>query len=323
MRREILRQLQSEYEERRQENDRIFFARRAEVEQKCPDIGKLMDARQQLIFASVRGIIMGQQQDQIPEKMQQLNEQIRKALVRGGFQEDYLEPVYHCPICRDTGYVGDPVREMCSCMQQELSRRLYAQCGLGEQQEQTFDTFRLDVFPDTPIQALGCSQRQMMEMIREMTKKWSEKWPDVKETAGVLFSGASGLGKTFLLHSMAKVLLDRGLSVMILSSYRVQEIMRKAYFSRDGQDDADMLMNLDVLLIDDFGTEPLLDNVTLSQFFNLFNERQTHARACVLSTNLSLKNLRERYSERIASRLLDRSRMMVIEMRGEDIRKNR
>ena len=323
MRREILRQLQSEYEERRQENDRIFFERRAEVEQKCPDIGKLMDARQQLIFASVRGIIMGQQQDQVPEKMQQLNEQIRKALVSGGFQEDYLEPVYRCPICRDTGYVGDPVREMCSCMQQELSRRLYAQCGLGEQQEQTFDTFRLDVFPDTPIQALGCSQRQMMEMIREMTKKWSEKWPDVKETAGVLFSGASGLGKTFLLHSMAKVLLDRGLSVMILSSYRVQEIMRKAYFSRDGQDDADMLMNLDVLLIDDFGTEPLLDNVTLSQFFNLFNERQTHARACVLSTNLSLKNLRERYSERIASRLLDRSRMMVIEMRGEDIRKNR
>ena len=323
MRREILRQLQSEYEERRQENDRIFFERRAEVEQKCPDIGKLMDARQQLIFASVRGIIMGKQQDQVPEKMQQLNEQIRKALVSGGFQEDYLEPVYHCPICRDTGYVGDPVREMCSCMQQELSRRLYAQCGLGEQQEQTFDTFRLDVFPDTPIQALGCSQRQMMEMIREMTKKWSEQWPDVKETAGVLFSGASGLGKTFLLHSMAKVLLDRGLSVMILSSYRVQEIMRKAYFSRDGQDDADMLMNLDVLLIDDFGTEPLLDNVTLSQFFNLFNERQTHARACVLSTNLSLKNLRERYSERIASRLLDRSRMMVIEMRGEDIRKNR
>ena len=43
----------------------------------------------------------------------------------------------------------------------------------------------------------------------------------------------------------------------------------------------------------------------------------------MISTNLSLKNLRERYTERIASRLLDSSRMMVVEMRGEDIRRNR
>ena len=82
-------------------------------------------------------------------------------------------------------------------------------------------------------------------------------------------------------------------------------------------------MNTDVLFLDDLGTEPLLDNVTVSQFFNLFNERQNHQKACVISTNLSLKNLRERYTERIASRLLDRSRMMVVEMRGEDIRRNR
>ena len=68
MRREILRQLQSEYEERRQENDRIFFERRAEAERKSPEIGRLMDARQDLIFSSVRGIIMGNKPDQIPEK---------------------------------------------------------------------------------------------------------------------------------------------------------------------------------------------------------------------------------------------------------------
>ena len=72
MRREILRQLQSEYEERRQENDRIFFERRAETERKCPEIGRLMDARQDLIFSSVRGIIMGNKPDQIPEKWRRL-----------------------------------------------------------------------------------------------------------------------------------------------------------------------------------------------------------------------------------------------------------
>lgn len=323
MRREILRQLQSEYEERRQENDRIFFERRAEAERKSPEIGRLMDARQDLIFSSVRGIIMGNKPNQIPEKMAEITEKIRSLLTENGFSRDYLEPVYRCPLCRDTGYVGEPVREMCSCMQKELTRRLYAESGLGDQREQTYDTFRLDVFPDTVIPGLGYSQRQMMEMIRDMTKAWAEQWPDVRENCGVIFSGASGLGKTFLLHAMAGVMLDRGLNVMVLSSYRAQEIMRKAYFSRDGQDDLDLLMNTDVLFLDDLGTEPLLDNVTVSQFFNLFNERQNHQKACVISTNLSLKNLRERYTERIASRLLDSSRMMVVEMRGEDIRRNR
>ena len=323
MRREILLQLENEYEERRRENDRIFFARRAEVEEKCPEIGRLMDARQELIFSSVRGMILGHQPDRIPEKMDELTARIRRLLVENGFSENYLEPVCRCPVCRDTGYVGEPIREMCSCMQKELTRRLYVESGLGDQREQTYETFRLDLFPDTVIPGLGCSQRQMMELIRDMTKTWAEQWPKVRENCGVVFSGASGLGKTFLLHAMARVMLDRGLNVLVLSSYRAQEIMRKAYFSKDGQDDLDLLMNTDVLFLDDLGTEPLLDNVTVSQFFNLFNERQNHQKACVISTNLSLKNLRERYTERIASRLLDRSRMMVVEMRGEDIRRNR
>ncbi len=321
MRREILSQLQTEYEARRQESDRIFFERRREVENKCPEIGRLMDSRQQLIFSSIRGIASGHPAESVEEKMGQINTDIRKQLTENGYDPDYLEPVYVCGICKDTGYVGYPVREMCSCMQKELNRRLYQEVGLGEDQEQTFERFDRTIFPDTKIPALGCSQREMMDMIRDMTYTWAAQWPDVKEKAGILLSGASGLGKTYLMHAMLKVLLDRGLNAMMLSSYKAQDIMRKAYFSRDGQEDLDMLMDYDVLLLDDFGTEPLMDNVTVTQFFNLFNERQTRGKACLISTNLSPKNLRDRYTERIASRLLDKNHMLIIEMRGEDVRK--
>ena len=321
MRREILVQLQTEYEQRRQNNDRIFFARRAEVEARCPEIGRLMDGRQQLIFSSIRGILAGTPMADVEKKMADMNEQIRQHLVRNGYAPDYLEPVFTCPICRDTGYVGDPVRELCPCMQKEISRRLYQEIGLQETEEQSYATFDLNVFPSEIDPKLGVSQRQMMDMIRNMTKTWAENWPNVKEEHGVLLSGQSGLGKTFLMHCMLHVLVERGLQVMLLSSFKAQDIMRRAYYSRDGQDDMDLLMNQDVLMIDDFGSEPLLDNITVTQFFNLINERQIHRRACVFSTNLAPYDLVKRYSERISSRLLDRRTMMIVEMRGRDVRR--
>ncbi|MBR2287744.1 MAG: ATP-binding protein [Clostridia bacterium] len=321
MRREILDQLRSEYEAQRRENDRLFFARRAEVEQKSPEIGRLMDGRQQLIFSSIRSMISGQHTGDVEEQMAEMNRKIRTGLQEIGYSPDYLEPQYRCPICQDTGYVGDPVREMCQCMQRELSRRLCREAGLSGQEEQSYETFDLSVFPDTQIPQLGMTQREEMDYIRDRTLQWVQHYPDVREASGVLLCGASGLGKTFLLHCMAKVLLDRGMQVMIFSSFKAQDIMRKAYFSRDGQSDMDMLLDCDVLLIDDFGTEPLLDNVTVTQFFNLINERQTRRKACIFSTNLTPKNLRDRYTERIASRMLDARSMLLIELRGEDVRR--
>ena len=322
MRRQILLELQSEYEARRQANEQEYFRRLREVESRSPDIARLMEERQGLILRSIRQVIGCGQVTGVEEQMAGLNDRIRERLRASGYDEAYLEPVYTCPVCRDTGYVGEPVREMCDCMKKAMNARLYREVGLSEKEEQTFETFRPDVFPDDVLPRLGCSQRDMMLFIREKTKAWAEKWPDVPQDAGVLFSGPSGLGKTFLMHAMVRVMLDRGLNVMMLSSYRAQDMMRRAYFGKE-TDGLDMLMEMDVLFLDDFGTEPMLDNVTVTQFLNLINERRTRGRACVFSTNLAPVNLMERYTERISSRLLDRGHMLVFEMRGEDIRKRR
>ena len=321
MRREILTQLLREYEDRRRESDSIFFERLREVNEKLPEIGRLVDGRQELILSSIRGIIAGKPVGDVEGDMNRMNAQIREGLAANGYPEDYLEPVYQCPLCRDTGYVGEPIREMCTCLKTELNRRLYREAGMQESEEQSFRTFDLNVFPDDPIPNLNTSQRKMMEMIRDMTRDWARKWPDVREKKGILLTGASGLGKTFLLYCIMHELLERGIDAMMTSSFRAQDIMRRAYYSRDGQEEMDMLLKQDVLLIDDFGTEPLMDNVTLSQFFNLINERQSRQKACIFSTNLSPRDLQARYSERIASRLLDRRNMLIIEMRGVDVRR--
>jgi len=320
VRKEILRELQNEYARQREEDDRIFFEHQEKAIAECPEIGRLIDERQNLIFSALRGMVRGEKAELVPESMERIQKAISSRLKENGFPENYLEPVYRCPICKDTGYVGEPIREMCTCMQRELNRRLYSQVELGNTEEQSFETFDLMRFPDTQIPDLGCSQRQMMDVLRRLTREWSENWPDVPHPGGVLFSGASGLGKTFLMHAMARVLLQRGFNVLILSAYRAQEIMRQAYMK--GEDESlSMLMDADILCLDDLGSEPLMQNITITQLFNLLNERLIRGKGFIISTNLSPRDLRDKYTERITSRLLDKTRVEVFEMRGQDIRR--
>ena len=103
------------------------------------------------------------------------------------------------------------------------------------------------------------------------------------------------------------------------SEYRMIEILRKSYFDQDeGSSD---LLDTQVLMIDDLGSEPLMQNVTVEQLFNLLNERQNKGLSTVVSTNLNLVEFRDRYTERIASRLTDARYCMVLSLLGKDIRK--
>ncbi len=320
MRKEILEQVQAEYAQRRAENAREEQRRRSEAQARCPELRQTLEARQELIYGSVRGILRGEKSyDDLPARMDVMNRRVASLLTQNGYPTDYLDPVYRCPKCKDTGYVGEPVREMCACMRAAYYARLYRAVGLGESAEQSFERFDASVFPDKPIPGMGCTQRQMMLVTRDMCRDWAEKFPNV-QTRDLVLSGKSGLGKTYLLHAMAKVLLDRGFNVLLMSAYRFLDTARRAYFGGP-QDGMDSLMNADVLMLDDLGAEPLMENITVVQLFNLINERQNAGRATVVSTNLNEKELRERYTERVASRLLDTRKSAFIPFQGDDVRR--
>lgn len=320
MRNAILRELQGEYDQQRMRNDQENQRRLAEVTAKCPEIAQLMDERQSMIFAGLRGILDGRVQgDELPRRMDVMNTRIAQLLHQHGYAENYLEPVYRCGKCKDTGYVGEPVKEMCDCLRSAFYARLYQQVGLGEKAQQTFESFDLTVFPDKKVEGQPFTQRQLMDMIREQCQTWADQYPKAS-TSDMLLMGPSGLGKTFLMHAMAKRLLDRGHNVLMMSAYRFLDVARKAYFS--GQmGELDSLMEADVLLLDDLGSEPLMENITIVQLFNLINERQTAGKGTVISTNLNLRELRERYTERIASRLTDKRQCTQVVFMGEDIRR--
>lgn len=321
MREDLVRELEADYEDRRRENERIEQRRREEIRGRFPELGALMNDREQMIYGTLRGILRGDAQtDGLPERMEALSARIRSALEEKGYPANYLAPIYTCPLCRDTGYVGEPIREPCACMIRSYQQKLRERAGLNENNGETFEAFDPLVFPDTPLPGSSFSQRILMQRTRELCETWANTYPDSRYR-DILLTGASGLGKTFLLHAMASRLLDRGIQVRMISAFDFLQAARKSYFENDAG--LRELLETQVLMLDDLGSEPMMQNITIEQLFYLLNERQMNQRATVISTNLDLKTLRTRYTERISSRITDQRYCAVVPLLGVDIRQQR
>ncbi len=319
MREDLLNEAESELALLRARNEREEFRRREQIAREQPEIYALVQEREALIFDTLRKFLKGPAESKdLPQKMDMLSAAIRDKLQKKGFPADYLAPVYRCPICQDTGRVGDPVREPCVCLKKAYQQKLREKIGLGNQQPETFERFDLSIFPNEKAPGQIFSQRDLMTVIRDDCKAWADSYPK-QQSRDILLSGKSGLGKTFLLHAMAERLIERDVNVLIISAYMMLDLLRRSYF--DHEESPSDLLDTDVLMIDDLGSEPLIQNVTIEQLFNLLNERQNRGRSTVISTNLNLVEFRQRYTERVASRLTDSRNCMLIALTGKDIRK--
>lgn len=319
MREDLLREVFRDLEEQQRMDEETGNRRRAEVRQNAPEVQNLLDEREKLLQDGLHALVRGDgTQTDLRERMNTANTRIREALRKNGYPENYLEPVYACPVCRDTGYVGEPIREKCDCVRKRYQAKLRREIGLPEDGSETFENFRPEVFPDEKMEGGGpFTQRQFMNEIRANCEAWANDYPNQLRRDLVL-SGKSGLGKTFLMHAMASRLIDRGVQVLLLSAYRFLEIARNSYFENDGN--LREVIETEVLMLDDLGSEPLMQNVTVEQLYNLINERQRRNLPTVISTNLNREELRGRYTERIASRLTDARNCDFLQLRGTDIR---
>ena len=313
----LILQIQQEYAARREDNLLVYDARVSDACEKCPGLRTLIDQRHTALMNGLRSALYpahkdAQANEGLPGSLAAFNQSIAAKLAGCGLAKDALAPVYTCNLCKDEGYVYDPTRRMCVCFETELNRRMLVELGL--QSTQTFENFDESRFVDDP----PVSQRALMRRNRDICERFADTYPQT-EARDLLFTGKSGLGKTFLMQAIAHRITQRGYGVQYVSAYKLLETMRKAYFENNS-DIMQPLMEAPLLLIDDLGTEPLMENITVTQLFNLLNERQNANRHTVISTNLSVLELKARYTERITSRLLDESCCKVVKFIGEDIR---
>ena len=265
-------------------------------------------------------------QDGEPDRDRELAQQVKEReaalLAEHGYPGDYLTIHYRCPRCRDTGYVGDLVKEKCSCLIQRLAERSYRFSELSEVEKENFNTFDAGVFPETPVEGSRLNQREYMEHLKTALWEYQVAYPD-NPKKNILFTGKTGLGKTFLLNCLAKAILDKGGTVLKLTSYNLFENLFRSSLQNTEEGSLilkDRIFSVDVLIIDDLGTETRRNNFTAEELFNILNERYLQKQHTFLSTNLSLSDLRDFYSDRVTSRLFDTQNTMIFRFAGQDIR---
>ena len=305
------RQFQDKYEQDQ---------RREEVYRKVPQIRQIEDEISSQAVRCARKLLDGDTnaKEELKQHIEDLREQKEVLLSAFGFPADYMEMHYACPECQDTGYVDG---RKCRCFKKEEIRLLYSQSNIEEVLlRENFDSFSYEYYDDrVVIPEIQMTVADYMRQVHTWCKEYVENFE--KKGGNLIFTGSTGVGKTFLTNCIAKALIDQYQSVIYLSSNDLFDVFSKNKFHYDTEEEMkDMyqyILDCDLLIIDDLGTE-LNNTFVSSQLFYCINERLLRKKSTIISTNLSMTMLRDTYSDRISSRII--SQYSIIALYGDDIR---
>ena len=289
-----------------------------EAYEKVPRLREIdRQLRQTMAMAFQATFTQGVDVQQTMEQVKQQNlgpQQERERLVALHFEEGYLDDSPICDRCGGNGYIGST---MCECLAELCRQEQKKELTMLNVGRVNFDQFVLDYYPDRIDPKLGVNIRSVMEKNYQYCRQFAMRFNEWAPS--MLFSGDTGLGKTFLAACIARTVADKGYSVVYESATHLFNKLEKARFSEDEQAlrDANKYCECDLLIIDDLGTEVPGQFVT-SSLYTLINDRLQYGKSTIISTNLRTDELDYRYSPQIASRL--RGNYKRIAFLGDDIR---
>ena len=321
----LMRRALARYDEDKQRRAESFRARERTVYTKCP---RIADIDRELSHTMAKIIASGLRRGADPrpaiaalqEENLRLQQEKRLLLTQMGHPDDYLEEKPACPRCNDTGFLGS---EVCACLRsyyvREQNKELSGLLDLGSQ---SFETFDFDYYSPVPDSDLGISPRANMERVYDVCQDYAHEFSP--KSGNLLLSGGTGLGKTFLSASIARVVSAGGNSVVydtaghIFSLFEAQKFGRETDEERDGA--VSRALSCDLLILDDLGTE-LMTSFVQSAIYQIINTRLITGKKTVISTNLSPNELGRRYGAPVLSRLQGEYQLLLFF--GEDIRRRK
>ena len=324
-----------EYENIRANNRAAQVRRIEEVYEKIPEMKELNNSTGSVAVSRYKESLKSGRLsiNDLKNDIDGIKNKKEELLISAGFPKDYMEITYDCKDCKDTGYIDG---KKCHCLQLKIRKLLYAQSNLENiLSKENFENFSFDYYDNkTILPGQNMTNAAYMEGVKRFCEKFADKYfkintsknavdtaSDENDRRNIIFSGNTGVGKTYLSNCIAKVLLDRYYSVIYLSAKELFEALVKVKLEKS-EDQKYLLLieevyESDMLIIDDLGTE-LSNHFTTTEFFHIINRRVNTEKSTIISTNLSLDEMRDIYSERVTSRI--RKSFMYIRLFGNDIR---
>ena len=290
--------------------------RRSEVLFVIPELAEIDRALGKTGLAIMNAAMQGEdvetRLDAVRRENQALREKKQQLLVAAGYPADYTDVRYECPICQDEGFYEFKI---CTCMKKKLVEAAYESSGMAHLlRAQSFENFDLGYYADDPRTA--AHMKRVLDIVREYAEQFDPATP-----ANMIFMGGTGLGKTHLSTSVARTVIDKGHDVFyagaitMISDFEVQRYGNSAG-GETGLGTA-QYFDADLLILDDLGTE-VINQFTATVLYNVINTRLSRKKSTIINTNFSRDDLRQKYADRITSRLFGEYR--VIPFVGRDVR---
>lgn len=320
----LLARARGELENIREKNASEHERRTALVYVRVPEIAQI-DAQLRAQMVQLARLTISRAGD-LKEKLaalekENLDLQARRAelMCAHGFAQDYLDPIYSCKKCRDSGiYENEP----CECLVRLYNMELTKELGtLLRHGSESFESFDLSLYSAEYDPRYGVVPREAMGKVLEICRRFADSFPNVN--SNLLLQGDTGLGKTYLSACIARVVAQKGCSVCYDSASSALEAYEQQKFCRDSEAGeaaavrVRRMQECDLMILDDLGTE-MVTPMSVSALYTLINSRLAAGRRTIISTNCTDEELARRYTPQIYSRIA--GEFVRLPFAGRDIR---
>lgn len=306
-----LKNILKEYEQKRIIAQKNLELRKNSLFSKNPRLEEIEDNLNKLYLEKSKNILLNKSTSNLDKNIDNLLEEKNNLLKELKIDKNFFFPKYECVFCKDIGYItsNDGTSSMCNCLKQKIIDMNFNNSNIGNLNKENFDNFNINLFSEEinfEKYSSKISPRENIKNIKNIALNFIKNFND-EEEKNLLFTGNTGLGKTYLSNCIAKEILNNKKTVLYqTASNMMDNIISYKFGNKDLKDFYENLLNVDLLIIDDLGTESI-NNIKLCELFNVLNSRilnNNKITKTLISSNLSIQSIFNTYDERIISRLL-------------------